>query len=693
MGTIKSEVREQHLRQFPDEESVIRPFLNGFDITWARRRRAYNSELSVYFLKPESFMAESYGFNREILLVYSPFDQMQARTIQGAESFLNESPADGRVEKINFFLISDFSGIEEWINKYISERPESRIIVPFCSSDLIKNKDNSYYIRNIINKYLYGRDLFNYRLPLKKDIYFFGRKDIISSLRDTISRCENRGLFGLRKTGKTSILNKLQRESELENLAEFFIYDCESPSIRMLKWNQLYERICNDITDRFKIDFEGNYDEVHVADTFSELICRTESIGKIVLIFDEIEFISPNTLEDAHWKKDFIKFWHTFRACQSIHRNVCAILCGVNPYPVEISAIDGVPNPLFGIVPAVFVKGFEYNDMRMMVRALGKKMGMAFEEEALEYLYERYGGHPLLTRIACSMLNTTFNYEKETKPIHINYEKMMKYEESQDSNLMSYYTYVLSELKQFYKDEYEMLELLASNQIPKFLEKSNSLGQTNHLENYGLLSFNEKGIPKVSIPVIERYVGLECARREGRKTIYRVVDADNRSTWLNSIMCSIISDLNLLEKLIQSKKMPSLFGPGSFGGAEELSEVKVVESKEDYRSFLNIIYRCFVESIDIYGESTKGKTKYFFEDIKREYPALWEALYRIRLYRNAIDHRLLKEGVNKGFLEFIKRDLEGKSPSQVDDLYFVIQQCILDSLLTGILVESNRLSK
>ncbi|MDP4158077.1 MAG: hypothetical protein Q8929_20860, partial [Bacillota bacterium] len=96
-----------------------------------------------------------------------------------------------------------YKDIEEWISKYLSESPESRIIVPFNSNDLIKNKDNSYYIRNIINKYLYGRDLFDYRLPLKKDIYFFGRKDLISNFRDAISKTENRGLFGLRKTGKT----------------------------------------------------------------------------------------------------------------------------------------------------------------------------------------------------------------------------------------------------------------------------------------------------------------------------------------------------------------------------------------------------------------------------------------------------------------------------------------------------------
>lgn len=347
MGIIKPEVREQHLNQYPQEEEIIRPFLNGFDITWAGRKRKYNAELSTYFIKPEQFMSDSYGFNRELLLVYSPFDQMQARVVQAAESIVNSNPVNVRLERLNYFLISDDTKIEDWINDYLSERPESRIIVPFYSQDLIKHKNNNYYIRDIINRYLYGRDLFDYSLPLKNDLYFFGRKDLISDLRNAILKTQNRGLFGLRKTGKTSILNKLQRESIIENLGSFFIYDCQSPSINMLRWYQLYERICIDISKRFDIKLRGQYDEIHVADTFSELIEKMKLINKIVLIFDEIEFISPNAVENPHWKGDFTKFWQTFRVCQNEHRNVCAILCGVNPYAVEISTIDNIPNPLF----------------------------------------------------------------------------------------------------------------------------------------------------------------------------------------------------------------------------------------------------------------------------------------------------------------------------------------------------------
>src|SRR5688500_5986401 len=106
MGTIRDDVRNQHLYSYSQEEALLKPFLQGFDITFGRRRRGYNAELSVYLLKPEPFMAETYGFSQEVLLVYSPFKSIEARSIQAAEKFLNEDPIKGRAEKLTYFLLS-----------------------------------------------------------------------------------------------------------------------------------------------------------------------------------------------------------------------------------------------------------------------------------------------------------------------------------------------------------------------------------------------------------------------------------------------------------------------------------------------------------------------------------------------------------------------------------------------------------
>lgn len=68
MGAIRTEVREQHLNHYPDEEDFLKDFLPAFFVTWARHRRAYNTDLSVYILSPES------GMNRLLLVSYTEYD-------------------------------------------------------------------------------------------------------------------------------------------------------------------------------------------------------------------------------------------------------------------------------------------------------------------------------------------------------------------------------------------------------------------------------------------------------------------------------------------------------------------------------------------------------------------------------------------------------------------------------------------
>ena len=96
-------------------------------------------------------------------------------------------------------------------------------------------------------------------------------------------------------------------------------------------------------------------------------------------------------------------------------------------------------------------------------------------------------------------------------------------------------------------------------------------------------------------------------------------------------------------------------------------------------------------STDNYGKSVL-RNDYFWKEIHDNYPALWEALYRIKLYRHAYDHRKLNEKPHEDFIKFVQQDLEGQSASQIKELNFLIQQCILDGLFTGIQIESNKLS-
>jgi hypothetical protein len=368
------------------------------------------------------------------------------------------------------------------------------------------------------------------------------------NLFDAIKRSENRGIFGLRKTGKTSLLYKLERMLNSEGVAEVLYFDCKLPSIRKLRWFELLENISNELASRFNLRKPKLCDEVHIADEFINIVSKLKK--PVLLVFDEIEYTSPVAIDDQHWHKDFLAFWQTFWACQSRHRKISAMIAGVNPSVVEMDTVGGIQNPLFGIVSYQFLTGLNLDETRNMIRTLGKRMGHKYDNYAAEYIQERYGGHPLLTRMACSTINNSIKERAEIRPVPLTLSRLQSEQEMRDAELMFYCRHVVSELKQFYPDEYEMLELLASGQIQDYIELAAYPEYTKHLRAYGLLGEDEFKRPKIAIPVIGRYVGLELARREGRQTLFKVIVKEDRIPWLEKRKQTILNDIRLLEKVI-----------------------------------------------------------------------------------------------------------------------------------------------
>jgi len=690
MGSIRQEVRDSYLRDHSDDESLLTPFLSGFFVTWARVRKEYNALLKVFFMLPEDYMKEAYGFENEIMLVYAPFKTMEPRTLQAVEQIYAQSPAKGRVETLNYFLVSDAENIREWLDTYTSSRQESRIIISFVSRELREQKGNAWFIRNRLNEQFFGRDLFNYSLPLVEDVYFFGRQQLIMEYLDSIKRQENKAIFGLRKTGKTSFLFKLKRLIEKEEIAVTVYVDCKQPSLRKSHWYELLEDIAFQLKKDLKIKTEGKYTDRKASRSFFDLINQIKKQAKkVCLFFDEIEYISFVAKLDKHWGTEFIDFWQTLWSCQSQLKNFSFIIAGVNPSVVETDMVNGVQNPLFGIVSHKYLTGFGEDETRTMIKTLGKRMGLQFTYDAISDIYKWYGGHPLLTRLACSWLNTILSLNK-SKPIEISLDVFVSNREKCDDELMFYCGHVISELREFYSDEYYMFELLASNQILDFNELAENSTYVKHLTNYGIVR-KDNNIFSPTIPVVLKYVGAELARKEGRLLISKIVEEKNRDKWIIRRKEEILIDVRVLERIIKKNNTPALFGIGSFPEPDEFMKIAVVKVKNEFSSFINTCNRCFVESIDLYGTSLKKKD-YFWKEIKQTYPDLFLALHRVRVYRNERDHLELNTSVNDQFIKFIEDDLEGRPPSQIDDLYFVLQQRVLDCLLLGIQAEISRFS-
>jgi len=685
MGIIKSDVTAQHLSAHPQEKEFLNPFLSGFDINWGRRVRAFNTEISVYFLEPLEHFKESFGFENEVLLVYSPFNSMEPRTLQAVEQYFSSSPAKGRVETLNYFLVSDDDKVSEWLDSYLSSRQEARIIVPFSSKELKAAKGDEWFIRNTLNKHFFGRDLFNYSLPLVEDTYFFGRQNTTLEYYDSIRTCENKAIFGLRKTGKTSLLFKLKRLCESEKTATVFYIDCKQPHVRKSRWFELLEDIAGEISEKLELIHAEPYTERKASKSFVKLIKECfDKQHRVCLMLDEIEFISFISSKDLHWHNDYIEFWQTLWSCQSQFKCLSLIIAGVNPSVVETDLVDGVQNPLFGIVPHRYLTGFNGDECRMMLRKLGKRMGMAFDFDASDRIRDWYGGHPLLIRQACSTLNSFLSADK-SHPFKIDTSSFEKQKARIDQELTFYSNHAISEIREFYPAEYEIFELLATGQELTFRERSANSTSILHLCNYQLIR-PIKGSTgfEINIPVIAQRVALDAQQNDGRELLYPIVDAPLRSSWLKRRIEEISTDFGVLERLVsQVANSHKLFGANSFPEGVRLSESQPVNDRAGFSNFINTLNRCFVESIERYGNETQ-RSSYFWNDIRASYQFLWPTLHRIKVYRNDVDHLHLNKVTTDAYFGYLESDFEGRQFSQISEPYFVLQQRILDRLLLAL---------
>lgn len=683
MGIIVADVKNNYLKTHKNQEDMLKPFLNGFDITYAEEKKINNTIIYAFLLKPEQYINDAFGIDREILLAYSPFEILQPRALQAVDMLFDAFPFKNRIDSLNCFFISRDKTVLEnaGVTSFADNR--SRSIVPFIYDELIENKNNSWYIRNILRTNFYDVDLFGYTLPLRDETSFFGRQQVVSRYIDAIKRGENRGVFGVRKAGKTSLLFKIDRIVREQKLGFVFFYDCKSPSYRSLHWNVFLGEICDNIAKRLHVSIRKEYDVKNIIKSFRYVVHEAATRNlRIVIMFDEIEYISFKSPMDAHWHSEFVDFWQTIWSVQSIHRNLVFIISGVNPSVTEIDMVGSVQNPLFSIVQSEYLQGLSEDDARLMIRTLGKRMGIKFEYDAIALLYNQYNGHPMLLRLACSYINR--QYESQNRPITITKDMVKRIQEDIDVELAFYFKHVVSEIQQFYPEEYEMFEMLASGQTSDFVELATMAEFTKHLYAYGLIAKNEHGIPFVKMPVAGRYVALELAKKENRRSLYKIIDTDKRQIWVQQRISSIIRDLRQLESAIHSIGKEKLFGENSFPEAERFASLQPVKTEEQFESFMNTCCKCFVESIDNYGKSV-GKDNYFWTDIKSAYPTLFEVLQRIRVYRHSSDHLKLNPSVAQKYREFWDEDTQGVTEDS--EKFFVIQQRLLESFLTAIHVE------
>ncbi|NWE69557.1 AAA-like domain-containing protein [Pseudomonas gingeri] len=494
------------------EKQVINTLSKEFYITNGGEpvKLGINSEYRYIIISPTEIYKDMFNLDREIVVVFSPYKAIQARTLDVFE-YVSKKYSALRIEKICNILISGDINVQSSLNELVKNEPESQVIIPFYYGELEKISDQ-FFFRNRFRKYFYTRDLFAFEAPLRKDIYFFGRNDLIQELINRLKSGENSGIFGLRKTGKTSLINGIERNLQKENIQSVII-DCQDTSFNQRRWFEALYYICKKVKETLRsseqLPSEESFSEKNASLITEEYFkaCSLEVSGPLFLIFDEIENISRDTSPAEHWKSgiDFALFWQTMRSIFQRNNNlVFYLIAGTNPRCIELPKIDHVDNPIFNHFTPLYIPGFEVKDTREMIRKLGRRMGLSFDESVYSRLTEDFGGHPFLMRHVCSLISK--EVRETERPIEIARDSYRIGKDNFVENHANYLEMIISVLKDYYPDEYEMLSMLANEDTSSFNEFADlHPSYTMHLIGYGLIKKSRLGYD-FSIDTIKEYI-------------------------------------------------------------------------------------------------------------------------------------------------------------------------------------------
>ena len=530
IGISQSNGQEIRICGSQAARAAILEFSKYGNITFSKEQQFKSTYYAYSFFKPVAKLRELYNLGDEMLILCcsNTLHEFKSRTKDFIDYLLGTNTEyKNRLDKVTCFLLDNCEDIQQIIMNDRKQNPDTRLIVPFSYIELSDGLSEEMLLHRL-RSCLYERDLFGVASPLNSNSTFFGkdRTNTISELYGKYRQGEHGGVFGLRRIGKTSVLNLLKQRVQQNNGVAVY-YDMSM--LHHQRWNSLLHSITKRIEDEYKYsisdtaivqlpeDFSlpeaaSRYNEPKAPTSFGDdMKSLYYALGsrRILLIFDEIEQIGFTTSPTEHWKtgNDALYFWQAIRAVYQMNPAIFSfVIAGVNPKCVEISTINGIDNPIFNMLTSLYISLFDIGDIKEMLTSIGGHIGLYFEEEVFAKMIDDYGGHPFLTRKVCSMINSEILKDGEERPFKVTKYRYSSRSEQFQSELESVIQQILTVLEGYYPDEYNLLKKLALNGSDAFRrELRRGDHSATHLIGYHLIKEEDNNY-YFQIKAVETYI-------------------------------------------------------------------------------------------------------------------------------------------------------------------------------------------
>jgi hypothetical protein len=449
---------------------------------------SFESGMTWYLLvKPKTkFLIDSIGLDREILVIVTKFGEVEARTFNHIDEVNRITRTENRFHSELIIVIGQRSANSSAVNSY----KKNDCVSIWISDEEIKSENDTCQNRLLskIQNAFFAKDFFDISGPVSGP-QFFGRSKLIQEIEGNFDSKSNVGLFGLRKVGKTSIIKALKENGKSKHIHCVHVDLLSFPDLRKtIEWvlRDVYDDLLNSkivtLSNRMRqtTDVYEFYSEF--LNEFPALLRDLDAKGRrLILILDEIEklFPTPDGRAGFSGYDDLLSY---LRGMSQKYESLRIMVVGVNPHIAEAQLLGKSQNPMFGFFTIKYAPPMNFDEVKEMVKKLGKSSGVDFDRDCIQFLYDALGGHPFLTRKYCSHY---IKSQDKPRPIDVLLSDLVSVKSSFFRKEISQFSEMVGVVKDYYPSEFAELHRIAERDFTS----EDSISQTilAHLEGYQLV--------------------------------------------------------------------------------------------------------------------------------------------------------------------------------------------------------------
>ncbi|OUL21367.1 hypothetical protein BV372_31770 [Nostoc sp. T09] len=293
---------------------------------------------------------------------------------------------------------------------------DSFLLIPIPLTSVEKALPNKYecigLLEEYIDRYLQRADFFDDKNAITDTLSFFGRTELLQRLGEELLRYQGVGLFGLRKSGKTSVLLQLGFMLREHPIVHIDLQRYGGSRYGAALFNDIIQHLSNLESEATLPQFAPLALDKPATELTGEFIQRvnkfTRSIQKnnkyklpILCFLDEVERIIPTPEDSREKAEEFNACFGALRVLCQQQRQMSLLIADVHPDCNRINSWTqpGVAtNPVFSFFKEIFLPPFSEEETQEMLVNLGKLMGLELDAATPQQIHYQSGGHPFVSR-------------------------------------------------------------------------------------------------------------------------------------------------------------------------------------------------------------------------------------------------------------------------------------------------------